>query len=130
MDFDAGAVDKEPIRHILGSRQGTEDVLPDAALGPAHETVVKRLLGTVDIGAVSPATAAFQRMDDPAENTAIVNSLLAANIGRQQRLNPRPLRIRKPKEIRHFNASSLETSNHNSPKLGIPLWVRTLITGR
>jgi hypothetical protein len=50
----------------------------------------------------------------------VVNPLLAANIRRQQRLDPRPLSIRKPKEISHFNASSLKTSNHNYPKLGIP----------
>jgi hypothetical protein len=83
MNLDAGAVDKEPVWHILGSGQGAEYVLPDAAFGPPHETVVKRLLGAVDIGAFSPATAAFQRMDDPAQNPAIVNPLLAANIGRQ-----------------------------------------------
>jgi hypothetical protein len=120
MNLNAGAVDKEPVGYVLGPGQGTENALPDAAFSPAHETVVKRLLGTVDVRAIGPATTAFQRMDDPAENPAIVNPLLAANIGRQQRLNPRPLRIRKPKEIRHFNASSLETSNHNYPKLGIP----------
>jgi hypothetical protein len=105
MDLDAGAVDKEPVRDILGSSQGAEDVLPDAALGPTHETVVKRLLGTIDVRAISPATAAFQRMDNAAENTPVIDSLLAANIGRQQRLDPSPLIIRKPKEIRHFNAS-------------------------
>jgi hypothetical protein len=44
-------------------------------------------------------------MNDPAQHTTIIHAGLAAHIGWQQRLDPSPLRIGKPKEIRHITAS-------------------------
>jgi hypothetical protein len=44
-------------------------------------------------------------VDDPAQHPPIINPGLTANIGWQQRLDSSPLRIRKPKEIRHITAS-------------------------
>jgi hypothetical protein len=38
-------------------------------------------------------------MQDAADNTPIVNALLAANVGRQMRLNARPLLVGKPKQV-------------------------------
>jgi hypothetical protein len=82
MDLDATAVDEQPVRRISGSRQRAEDALPDAALGPADEPIVERLLWPIDIGAVGPAPATAKRMDDPAQHTTIVHARLTANIGR------------------------------------------------
>jgi len=114
MGLDAGTVDEQPVGRILGVGECAEDALPDAALGPANEAVVERLLGSIDIRAVRPATAAAKRMDDPAQHPAVVNALLAAHVGRQKRLDPRPLLIRKPKEIRHLTASIQKAVNHIS----------------
>jgi hypothetical protein len=106
MNLDAGTVDEQLIGRILGSCQSAEDGFPYAALGPTHEAVVECLLRSVDVGAVSPSTATAQRMNDPAQYTTIIHALLAAHASRQKRRDPTPLRIRKPKEIRHLIASS------------------------
>jgi hypothetical protein len=106
MDLDATAVDEQTIRGVAGSGQRAENAFPDAALGPANEPIVERFLRTIDVSTVRPAAAAAKRVDDPAQYPAIIHTRLAPNIGRKQRLNPRPLRIGKPKEIRHLSASS------------------------
>ena len=101
MDLDAGAVYEQPVGRFLSAGQGAEDVLPYSAFRPPHEAVVEGLLRAIDVRTVGPAAAAAQSMDDPAEHASIIHPWLAAHVGRQQRFNPRPLRIRKPKEIRH-----------------------------
>ena len=122
MDLDAGAVDEQPVRRTLAARQGVENILPNAALRPTNKPIVKRLLRTVDLPrAVGPASAIPQGVDDAAQNAPVINPSLAPRVCRQQRLDPRPLFIRKPKEIRHFIASSLETMNHNMLVVGILL---------
>ena len=122
MDLDAGAVDEQPVRRTLAARQGVENILPNAALRPTNKPIVKRLLRTVDLPrAVGPASAIPQSVDDAAQNAPVINPSLAPRVCRQQRLDPRPLFIRKPKEIRHFIASSLETMNHNMLVVGILL---------
>jgi hypothetical protein len=45
-------------------------------------------------------------MNDPAQHPPIINPRLTANVCWQKRLDPSPLRVGKPKEIRHINASS------------------------
>lgn len=71
--------------------------------------------------AISPAAAALQRMDDPGKHPAIVDTPSAAQPRRQQRLDPGPLIIRKPKEIRLANASSQAALNHTPTEMGILL---------
>jgi hypothetical protein len=58
-------------------------------------------------------------MNDPAQHAAIINTRLAAHIGRQQGRDPLPLRIGKPEEISHVTASLAEAVNHNPIKSGI-----------
>jgi len=102
VDLDASAVDEQPVGGILFAGQRAENPLPDAALGPADETVVERLLRAVDLlRAVAPAPATLERMDDPGEHPSIIDTLHAPDVTRQQRCDPSPLRIRKPKEIGH-----------------------------
>jgi len=108
MDLDATAVDEQAIWSVAGSRQRTENAFPDDALGPADEPIVERFLRTIDVSTVRPASAAAKRVDDPAQHPTIIHTWLTANIGRKQRLDPSPLRIGKPKEIRHLSASSLK----------------------
>jgi hypothetical protein len=105
VDLDATAVDEQSVRGVSCSRQSAEDALPNAALGPSHEPVIKRLLGSIDVSTVNPTTAATKGMDDPTQHTTIIHPCFAAHIGRKQRLDPSPLRIGKPKEISHLTAS-------------------------
>jgi len=83
MDLDAGTVDEDPVRRIPGPCQRTENVFPDAALRPARKAIVERLLRPVNIGAVGPASTAFERKDDPAQNPPIIHALFTAHILRQ-----------------------------------------------
>jgi len=106
VDLDATAVDEQSIWSAAGSRQRAENAFPDAALRPADEPIVERLLRTIDVSTVRPATAAAKRVDNPAQHSTIIRAWLAANIRRQKRLDPSPLCIGKPKEIRHLTASS------------------------
>lgn len=101
MNLDAAAVDEQPIWRIAGTCQCAEDAFSNAVLGPANEAVAERLLRPIHIRAVSPAPSAAQRMDDPAQHPAIIHPRLAAYVGRQQRHDPVPLRVGKPKEICH-----------------------------
>ena len=102
MDLDAAAVDEEPFRDAIDPGELGEDALPHAALGPAPEPVVKRLLRPVDLlGTIAPATAALQSMDNPGEHPTVIDPRHTTRILRQKRFNPRPLLIRKPEEIRH-----------------------------
>jgi hypothetical protein len=119
--LDAGAVDEQPIRHTLGSCQRAKNVLPDTAFGPTHEAVVEGLFGTIDRRAIAPTAAALQRMHDPRQYTTVIDPPRTLAIDRQQRLDPRPLIVRKPKEIRHCHASSLEALNHMVKAMGIRL---------
>jgi len=106
VDLDATAIDEQSIGSIAHSCKRAENAFPDAALGPANEPVIKRLLGSVDVCAVRPTATATKRVDDPAQHTTIIHARLTAHIGREQWRDPRPLRIGKPKEISHFIASS------------------------
>jgi hypothetical protein len=81
VDLDAGAVDEQPVGDTLDSGQRTEDPLPHAALGPAHEAVVERLLGTIDRRTIAPAPAALQGMDDPLKHPPIINPPRPAQAG-------------------------------------------------
>jgi hypothetical protein len=107
VDFDAAAVDEKPVRRTSCSRQRAEDAFPDAALGPADEPIIKRLLGPIDVGAIGPTAAAAKGMNDPTQHTTIIHPGLATHIGRKQRLDPPPLHVGKPKEISHLTASSM-----------------------
>ena len=66
MNLDATAVDEEPVRRIFGPGKRAENILPDATLSPAHEAIVERFPGAINISAIGPAATAFERMDDPA----------------------------------------------------------------
>jgi hypothetical protein len=44
-------------------------------------------------GTITPSTATLQRMDDPAQNAAVINAPRSLAINRKQRRDPRPLTI-------------------------------------
>ena len=80
MNLDAATIDEQSVRRIFGSGECAEDAFPDAALGPANEAIVERLLRSIDVGAVRPAATASQRMDDSAQHATIVHAWLAPHI--------------------------------------------------
>jgi len=102
VNLDARTVDEEPGWNAVHSGKLGENTLPHTALGPAPETVVERLLRPVDmLRTITPAAAALQRVNNAGEHPPIIDPRHAARILRQKRLDPRPLLIRKPEEIRH-----------------------------
>ena len=76
-----------------------EDVRPDAFGRPADETIVERLARTVGRRGVDPAATALQHMNDPADDTAIINPWFAACVARKMRLKPCKLLLTKPERI-------------------------------
>jgi hypothetical protein len=104
VDLDAGAVDEEPVWDAVDPGELSEDPFPHAAFGPAPEPVVERLLRPIDmLGAIAPAATALQSVDNPRKHAPVIDPRHTAGILRQERLDPRPLLIRKPEEIRHPN---------------------------
>ncbi|SFJ56065.1 hypothetical protein SAMN03080618_03315 [Aquamicrobium aerolatum DSM 21857] len=65
------AIDEQSVRRFTCLRQLTENVFLDATLGPVDEPILKSLLGSIDIGAVGPTSAATPGIDDPAQHTTI-----------------------------------------------------------
>jgi hypothetical protein len=84
----------------------TRDEIIPLNRGRVHSRRIGDLLSPIDVGAIDPAAAAAKRVNDPAQHAAIIHARLTAHIGRQKRLDPRPLSIGKPKEISHITTSS------------------------
>ena len=99
MRFDMGGVDHLRVGGSPVPGQLPEQVFPQPAPCPAHEAVIDRRRRAIFGRAIAPAAAALENMDDPADDTAIVNSLYATDIGRQMRLDPKPLLVAQPKQI-------------------------------
>src|SRR5512135_502951 len=76
-----------------------EDVLPDAFGRPADEPIVEGLARAIDGRGVDPATAGFQHMDNPADNTAIINPRLTARVARKMRHKPSKLILAQPEAV-------------------------------
>src|SRR4026208_1773315 len=58
------------------------------------------LAGPYSGGQSTPSTSALEHMHDPAQNAPIVLRLHATAIAWNKRLNPRPLPVAKPKQVR------------------------------
>jgi hypothetical protein len=84
----------------------------DPAPRPAHEAVIDRRRRTIGHRAIAPATAAFQHLHDAADDAAVVHPLDLADIRRQERLDPLPLFVAKPKQIPAQNFKSFPPKNH------------------
>jgi hypothetical protein len=95
--FDVRGVDHlrvcgSPVRGKL-----PEQIFPDAAPRPTHETVINRRRWAIFRRTIAPATAAFQHVHDATDDTAIVRPLDPSYVRRQVRCNPIPLLIAQPK---------------------------------
>ena len=66
-----------------------------------HEAILEHLAWTIDGRRVDPAsTTGIQHMNDPADDAAVIDSRLAARVGRQMRLKPRKLFLRSTRKNR------------------------------
>jgi hypothetical protein len=65
-------------------------------------------------------------MNDAADDAPVIDTRLAARIGRQMRQNPRKLRLAQPEPIPNHHDFLPETVNHNTAVTPSLLWVRTL----
>lgn len=120
MDFDVRAVDRHGPDHAGRAGQRVKDGGPDALAAPPIEAVVDRRVGTVVGRAIAPAGARTQHMHDPADDSAIVDTVRTTPATRHQRLNPLPFRIAKPIELLpHQGLPESEALNHNSSRVGI-----------
>jgi len=97
--LDVSGVDHLGVAGSPPRRQFTEQSLPNAALRPAHEAIVDRCWRAVFWRAIAPTAAAFEHVQDAADHTPVVHTLLAAHVGRQIRFYPRPLIVVKPKQV-------------------------------
>ena len=98
-------------RDLLGrfGRRGDrgENGWPNAALAPACEAIVDGLVGTIFGRAVFPAAAHLLHVHDPAQNPSIIVARRTRLIGRQMRLNLRPLLVAEPEQIHAHGLGSL-----------------------
>lgn len=92
-----------PGRFGRRGRRG-ENGLPNAALAPAREAIVDGLVGAIFQRAVFPAAAHLLHVHDPAQNPTIVMALGTRLVGRQMRLDLRPLLVVEPEQIRAHQA--------------------------
>jgi hypothetical protein len=96
VDFDVTAAECDLSRRVGTRCTGSEDVLPNAALAPASETVVDRLVRSILSRALFPATSDLLYMHDATQYPSIIMALGTALIGRQMWLYLGPLFIVEP----------------------------------
>jgi len=93
MRFDRCAVQRQRHAILTCLRQSIEDRRPAFTLGPTIEAIVDRGVGTVFTRAVAPPRPRLEHVHDAADNTPVVSALGARQIGRQMRLDARPLPV-------------------------------------
>jgi hypothetical protein len=75
----------------------SEQAFPNPAPCPAHKAVIDRRRRAIFGRAIAPAATTLQYMHDATDHTSIVFPRYTSYIGRQVRLNPRPLFVAQPK---------------------------------
>ena len=76
--------------------KGSKYLGPDTFCCPTLEPVVEGFTGTIGRRGVLPAAPRKQHLDNPADDASVVDTGLAACVGRQMRFNPSKLRVRQP----------------------------------
>lgn len=94
MSLEMGAVDHEGPAGGAFPSQGLEDAVEDPGLTPAHEAVVESLVRAVTSGRVAPHQSGADDMDDPADDSSIIDPRDAAHLVGQQGLQPGKLSVR------------------------------------
>lgn len=126
MRFDMRAVESHSFRRFSRFGRRLEDALPNSLRTPAVEAIVDRLGRPIFRRTIDPSTSALEHMHDPAQNAPIVLRLHATAIAWNKRLNPRPLPVAKPKQVRpHLLAPPIRLTNPLN--LNMVNWVLTLV---
>jgi hypothetical protein len=99
MRFDMGRIDHLRISTTAVASEFAKQVFPDAALGPAHETVIDSCARPVFGRTIAPAAAALENVNDAADHAAIVYPIHPTHIRGQMRFDAGPLLIVQPKKI-------------------------------
>jgi hypothetical protein len=119
---------------------GLEDLLPNAPLAPAGETIVDRLVRAIFPRAIHPTTAGLarqlrflsslraetklevcarlQHMHDPTQNQPIVIPARSRLVSRQMRRDLRPLLIVEPKQMRFHRLAPISVDQPLESKHG------------
>jgi hypothetical protein len=100
MDFYVAAIKSHLLRRILLAGNRRQQLLPDAPFAPPGKAVVNRLVRPILRRTIFPATTNPLHMHDPAQYSSVILSLWSGLVGRQMRLDFRPLFIAEPKQAR------------------------------
>jgi hypothetical protein len=100
MDFYVAAIKCHLLRRIPRAGNRCQQLLPDASFAPPGKAVVNRLVWPILGRTIFPATTDPLHMHDPAQYSTVVISLRPRLVGRQMRLDFRPLLIAEPKQAR------------------------------
>lgn len=98
---DVAAVEGSCIACPSGLGQRGEHGFPEAAPRPAVEAVVDGRARPVRGGAVTPAAARCQDVQDARDDLPVVLPLWSGLILGHERFDHRPLLIREPEQVRH-----------------------------
>jgi hypothetical protein len=80
---------------VAGLDDGVHELVPDAGFPPPIEAIVDRRRRPVTLEYIAPRRAGAQDVEDPVENTPVVDTRHAARLVRQQRLDHTPLEVRQ-----------------------------------
>jgi hypothetical protein len=100
MDFYVAAIKCHLLRRVLRAGDRRQQLLPDAPFAPPRKTVVNCLVRPILRRTIFPATTDPLHVHDPAQYSTVIFSLWPRLIGRQMRLDFRPLFIAEPKQAR------------------------------
>ena len=98
MSLDRCAVEREHKRMLAGFGEGFKNSTPSPGLGPPIEAIVDRRIRPVFIGAITPAAARLQHVNDAADDAAVIAARRPLQSTRQMRRDARPLLVVQPKQ--------------------------------
>src|SRR5690606_26961829 len=108
--FQVGRIDHQLVGLAALRREGREDPVENAEPAPADEAIVDRLRWTILGRRIAPSQAVPDDENDAAYNPTVIHPWYAVR-QREIRLDPAHLRLRKPDQITHDNASSTSPLN-------------------
>lgn len=99
MGLDVRAIDHLNIRGSSFGGTRAKHPLPNPAFRPAHETIINRGGRTVFRRAIAPTAATLDDVQNAADNSSVINPLLAPYILRQIRFDHHPLFVTQPEKV-------------------------------
>ncbi len=118
MSLDRCAVERQHKRVFAGLGESFKHSAPSLGLGPTIEAIVDRRVRPVFIGAITPAAAGLQHVDDAADDAAVIDTRRSLQSARQMRRDARPLLVTQPKQssAHGFAPESVRRSQNHSAR--------------